>query len=104
MTAGYPCCSPTTFRITQAVSTNWLMSVRPRIGFAMGRFMPYVTGGLAGTHIKYDESFTDNFANARQNASARRGRAGSILGAEWRREFRITCRRKWNIYIPRSPI
>jgi len=31
---------------------NWLSTVRGRVGYAMGRFMPYVTGGAAFGDIK----------------------------------------------------
>lgn len=33
--------------ITYSAEQDWLATVRGRIGFAAGRFMPYVTGGLA---------------------------------------------------------
>ncbi|MGA7325106.1 MAG: hypothetical protein WBX25_11615, partial [Rhodomicrobium sp.] len=32
---------------TCATNTDWLATVRPRVGYAFGQFMPYVTGGLA---------------------------------------------------------
>ena len=39
---------------------EWFATVRPRIGFAVDRFLPYVTGGLAIGGINLDA--TDNFA------------------------------------------
>ena len=32
---------------TCETNTTWLATVRPRVGYALGNFMPYVTGGLA---------------------------------------------------------
>jgi outer membrane immunogenic protein len=34
------------------VNNNWLGTARGRLGYAMGRFMPYVTGGLAVGNIE----------------------------------------------------
>lgn len=38
---------------------NWIATIRPRIGFAFDRWLPYVTGGLAVGGIKLDAF--DNF-------------------------------------------
>ncbi len=32
-------------------NTNWLATLRPRVGYALGNFMPYVTAGLAAGDI-----------------------------------------------------
>jgi outer membrane immunogenic protein len=37
---------------TCTTGDNWLSTVRGRLGYAAGRFMPYVTGGLAVGDIK----------------------------------------------------
>ena len=39
---------------------NWLVTVRPRVGIAFGRVLPYITGGLAIGEI--DLSSFDNVA------------------------------------------
>jgi outer membrane immunogenic protein len=36
---------------TCGINTTWLATVRPRIGYALGNFMPYVTGGLAASDV-----------------------------------------------------
>jgi len=36
-TTNYPCCAPTHFTVTQFVGTDWLMTVRPRVGFTSGQ-------------------------------------------------------------------
>jgi len=66
-TATYPCCAPTAFTVTQSITTDWLFTVRPRVGFAAGPLLVYGTGGLAMTHANYQALFTDTFASAHEN-------------------------------------
>jgi outer membrane immunogenic protein len=47
------------FTVDNAVETDWLFTLRPRVGMTFGRFLPYVTGGLAVTNMKYSSSLTD---------------------------------------------
>ncbi|MDI1346067.1 MAG: outer membrane beta-barrel protein [Pseudolabrys sp.] len=42
------------------VSTDWLLTVRPRIGFAWDRTLAYATVGLAVTQLKFSHTYTDN--------------------------------------------
>lgn len=51
---------PTTITISQEVKTDWLATVRPRIGYAFYNFLPYFTGGLAVTTLKYTATENDN--------------------------------------------
>ena len=78
--AVYPCCAPTAFTINQSVKTDWLFTLRPRLGWAMNNWLFYATGGLAVTHIKADYLFTDTFASANESASISSTRAGWALG------------------------
>lgn len=39
---------------TCSVNNDWLSTVRGRLGYSFGNFMPYVTGGLAVGNIKTD--------------------------------------------------
>jgi outer membrane immunogenic protein len=57
----YPCCAPSTFTITQTVSTDWLFTARPRIGVGNASVLVYGTGGIAMTNLNYKEDFIDNF-------------------------------------------
>jgi outer membrane immunogenic protein len=41
------------------VSTDWLVTVRPRIGYALDRTLFYVTGGLAFAHLGIAQDFSD---------------------------------------------
>jgi outer membrane immunogenic protein len=79
-TAGYPCCAPTTFTVESRVQTDWLFTVRPRIGFAMDKWLIYATGGLAVTNIKADFKFTDTFAGMYEAASVSETKAGWTVG------------------------
>jgi outer membrane immunogenic protein len=40
------------------VTSNWLYTLRPRIGFANGNMLTYVTAGLAVTNLRFSESVT----------------------------------------------
>jgi outer membrane immunogenic protein len=41
-----------------SLSTNWLLTVRPRVGVAFDRALFYVTGGLAVTDANFSEAVT----------------------------------------------
>jgi outer membrane immunogenic protein len=51
---------PVTYTIGQRVTTDWLWTVRPRIGWAMGPLLLYGTGGMAMTPIKLETAFATN--------------------------------------------
>jgi outer membrane immunogenic protein len=71
-TTTYPCCSPSTFTITQSATSSWLFTARPRVGYFWHNTMVYLTGGLAAAHIKYAETFADTFANAAESGDLRK--------------------------------
>jgi outer membrane immunogenic protein len=80
-TTVYPCCSPSTFTILQKVSTDWMATVRPRVGYTAGkRSLLFISGGAAETKINYSSLFTDNYANANESATASVLRTGWIAG------------------------
>ena len=81
----YPCCAPTSFTINSSVTTDWLFTARPRIGFAANNWLFYVTGGLALTQLKGNFTFADNFATAAESASLSQTKAGWTAGGgvEW---------------------
>jgi len=43
-----------------SVKADWLLTVRPRIGYAWGQTLAYLTGGLAVTHLSFSQSYSDN--------------------------------------------
>src|ERR1043165_6809720 len=44
-----------TFNTSTEISTDWLLTVRPRLGFAAGNALFYTTGGLAVTNEKVNQ-------------------------------------------------
>lgn len=78
--AVYPCCAPTGFTINSTVRTDWLLTARPRIGFANNNWLFYATGGLAVSNLKGSFSFTDTFAAAAESASFNTTKAGWTVG------------------------
>jgi outer membrane immunogenic protein len=82
----YPCCAPTSFTVNSSVSSDWLATVRGRVGFlATPALLLYGTGGLAVANVKSNFLFTDTFATARESASIDRTRYGwtAGVGAEY---------------------
>jgi outer membrane immunogenic protein len=55
----YSCCIRNSFSVNSSVSTDWLFTARPRVGWAINNWLIYVTGGLAVGNVKGKFSFTD---------------------------------------------
>jgi outer membrane immunogenic protein len=89
----YPCCAPTNFTVSQKVSSDWLLTVRPRLGFTNGPVMIYGTAGLAMTNFNYKENFIDTFATAHESASMSGLQTGLVGGGGV--EFKIATR--WSL-------
>jgi outer membrane immunogenic protein len=49
----------TSFTVGQSLTTNYLATVRPRLGVAADRNLFYVTGGAAFTKASYTQSYVD---------------------------------------------
>jgi len=49
--------SPYTFQ--SSFESNWLLTLRPRIGYAVDRFLIYATGGLAVANQKVSQNITE---------------------------------------------
>jgi len=47
------------YSLTVQESTDWLMTVRPRVGWALDRFLLYFTVGLAVAHSEFKQSFEE---------------------------------------------
>jgi outer membrane immunogenic protein len=94
-TGTYPCCAPTTFTITQTVNSDWLLTMRPRVGVANAHVLVYGTGGLALTNLNYKESFVDTFATAQESASTSGLLAGWTGGGGV--EFKIGSGTHWSM-------
>ena len=74
----------TPFTISQSLTTNYLATVRPRIGIGADRNLAYVTGGVAFTRVSYTENYTDGAVPpGAGSASASRNLVGWTAGAGW---------------------
>jgi outer membrane immunogenic protein len=72
------------FAIAQSLTTNFLATVRPRIGIAADRNLAYITGGAAFTSVSYATSYVDaNTPPGTGTASASRALIGWTAGAGW---------------------
>lgn len=80
-TAVYPCCSPSTYTVSQTVNTKWLTTARAKLGIGVGGGSSvYATGGWAGEKVKYTALFTDTFATANETATKDAFRSGWVVG------------------------
>ncbi len=105
--AVYPTFTPASFTITSNVSTDWLATLRGRLGIAATRdWLVYGTGGLAVGQVTGSWSFTDNCGlvpacggsfvpgpNVAEGASASATKFGWTVGAG--AEVRLTS--NWSV-------
>jgi outer membrane immunogenic protein len=68
------------FTTSNSVTTDWLVTLRPRVGYAVDRTLFYATGGLALTEVKFGSSFTDS-TGQNEAASFSKTVAGWTAGA-----------------------
>jgi outer membrane immunogenic protein len=52
--------TPFNFTISQAVKTDWQWTLRPKIGYAWGPWLGYITGGLGVTDARLSAGYSDN--------------------------------------------
>lgn len=77
-----------TFAVSQSLTTNFLATIRPRVGIAADRNLAYVTGGAALTNISYTEGYSDaNAPPGTGSATASRSLVGWTAGAGWEYAF-----------------
>ena len=95
--ATYPCCAPTAFNITQRAATDWLFTLRPRIGVTHGHFLVYGTAGAAVTKLKYSEVFTDTFATAHESAASSKNSRGFTAGGGVEYKLGIGSDLHWSV-------
>jgi outer membrane immunogenic protein len=78
----------TPFTISQSLTTNYLATVRPRIGIGADRNLAYITGGVAFTRVGYTESYTDGAVPpGAGTAAASKNLVGWTAGAGWEYAF-----------------
>ncbi|MGY0571460.1 outer membrane protein [Bradyrhizobium sp. RDM12] len=68
-----------------SVSTNWLATIRPRIGYAVDKALFYATGGVAIGDVKYSNAYVGfsplGLGSEFEAASANQTRVGWTVGA-----------------------
>lgn len=68
------------YTLASTYTTNWLVTVRPRLGYAFSHFLPYITGGLAIAHEKFSQNIVQNNFNYFENASLTNTSYGWTIG------------------------
>jgi outer membrane immunogenic protein len=85
----------TPFTISQSLTTNWLATIRPRLGIAADRNLAYITGGVAFTRVSYTESYIDSLtagstsitASGAGIATASKSLVSWVAGGGWEYAF-----------------
>jgi outer membrane immunogenic protein len=69
------------FTITQTVSTDWMSTVRARVGHTFRkRALIFGSAGAAETVVRYSSLFTDNYESVNETASPRVLKTGWVAG------------------------
>ncbi|MET0969334.1 MAG: outer membrane beta-barrel protein [Tardiphaga sp.] len=68
------------FTTSNAVTADWLVSLRPRVGYAVDRTLLYATGGLALTELNFGTGYSDS-TGQNEAASSSKVVAGWTAGA-----------------------
>jgi outer membrane immunogenic protein len=85
---------PVTVSIHDQIATDWLVTARGRLGWAMGKSLLYVTGGLAVSELRYAEAYrATSIGTSTETASVSKTKAGWTVGAGY--EFALD--RRWTI-------
>ena len=71
---GYPGFPRAFFTVGSAASADWLVTARPRLGFALDQWLFYVTGGVAVPRPNAEYAFADSGGTV-----ASRGRASTCV-------------------------
>jgi outer membrane immunogenic protein len=74
----------TTFTLSQTLTTNYLATLRPRLGVAADRNLFYITGGVAFTKASYTQAYLDAAVPTGTGAAtASKSLVGWTAGAGW---------------------
>jgi outer membrane immunogenic protein len=70
------------FHVRNAFRTHYLFTFAPRIGYAFGRWLPYVTGGLAVGDLEFEQEidFPGDGPDAREGGHHSQTNAGWMVG------------------------
>jgi outer membrane immunogenic protein len=79
--ASAPTSPPAFYNLSHKLSTNWLWTLRPRVGYMTGRWFLYGTGGLALTDVTLRANYMDTRTPSNQTSfSTSSTRAGWTAG------------------------
>jgi outer membrane immunogenic protein len=99
----FPHCPPavpgTAFTSTTSTSSNWLFTARPRLGFANGNELLYLTGGLAVTDVSFAQSIVLTGYGQRAGTGPTLAGATSSVQLGWTAGFGIEYALAWNWLI-----
>jgi outer membrane immunogenic protein len=71
------------FAVTQSLTTDFLATVRPRLGVAADRSLFYVTGGAAFTRVSYLQTYADTLNAGTGSATGGQNLVGWTVGGGW---------------------
>jgi outer membrane immunogenic protein len=71
---------PVTYTVYQSANTDFLWTLRPRIGYAVDKFLVFASGGLALTEAHYDANFYSSTGANPVNFTHSHTRTGWTLG------------------------
>lgn len=68
------------FHIRDSFQTHYLFTAAPRIGYVLGRWLPYVTGGLAVGDLKYEQELAFSGIGVHEGGDHTQTNAGWMIG------------------------
>jgi outer membrane immunogenic protein len=84
ISSAFPSAPSVPYNVNTSVSTNWLFTARPRLGYVLNKnLMLYATGGLAVADDRFSQ--TAGLARGFTVSSSSQSRIGGVVGAgvEW---------------------
>jgi outer membrane immunogenic protein len=95
-----PAAAPgTAFTSTTSANSNWLFMARPRLGFANGNQLLYLTGGLAVSDLSFAQSIVLTGYGQRAGTGPTLAGATSSVQLGWTAGFGIEYALSWNWLI-----
>jgi outer membrane immunogenic protein len=76
----YPCCAPTGFSMSRGLRSNWLATVRPRIGMTHAGLLFFLSGGMAVSDVRTRFAFTDDNSYATASGTISHTPIGYAVG------------------------
>jgi outer membrane immunogenic protein len=69
------------YNLTVSESTDWLLTARPRVGWAIERWLLYLTVGIAASHSEFKQTFSEPpFTPTPESVSVSRTTVGWTVG------------------------